>query len=1159
MKAFFLLLWITLGSVMVIAQQNTFQNLVKVDTRSPDVAALGKFGNIPVNYNTGATSVSIPIFEINIGKIKLPISLDYHTGGIKVDETASSVGLGWVLSGIGNVSRNVVNLPDDGQGGYLTSPPADMLYNDWAHGGGQYGPDVDAYYAQWLNNFLIGAVEADPDIYSYSANGQSGKFIFRRDRSIMQIPHTNNQIIEISGGFQITDASGLIYVFDLANTVSRPQLTQNYTGTWRLSKIIDPDLGETVLFNYDQACTLATDHFWSHVYNFILPSQFCPLGMSQGDQSSGSTTDRYGELFPSSITWRGGKIVFSNSCDRTDRASEKRLDHASVYSIVNGQQKLIKTVQLYQSYFYSNVVSTYSSTDERNYRLRLDAVSVLPTTGDVQPQTYRMTYNDGDMAPRESIAQDIWGFNNGAFNNTSLIPEQWVTFNTVKQLISQGNNRNPDADKMKVWMLKSIQYPTGGKSVFEFEPHQWSTNKNYTQSISQPFATNGAATISPAEWTWTPDALGSNYVLTYSISRFDNNWATDRPKISITDQTAGTTVNYPGLLQTPSQPINNFANPIPWSPIVGHVYHIVIDLHPNRPAPSDLQASLNISYTRTFPNIPLLDFGGGLRVRSVTNYDINGTVIGKDVYKYGIGEDGRGQLLTPANYLQVTSKIVKYACSQSGGTGQVGCATNLGGGLTIYASSVYPASQFSGSPVLYPSVTKYQLDASGYPTNGKSVYSYSIYDDQPAIASNDYQLIGVLLITNDWKNGGPPDESHYKYDPVTGNYSLVQVKTNDVQVARDETLPVVKVQNAYVWAQNECHLQSMQNANTEFLLVQTPVHSGAMLMQSSTVTNYGTDGTPLTTTENYSYNDPTHLFPTSKSTVDSKNISDVTNLKYPHDLASGNNVYAEMVAKNIISPTVQSQRVYNGVQVDLHNLNYRDWTGGGTLLQPSNVEQQVRSNPIETRVLFNQYDTHGNILQQQKSDDRLQSYIWDYNSVYPVATCINAAVSSIAATSFEADGNGGWIVPGGAIDGSSITGRRYYSLTGGACTKSGLDAGTSYVISYWSKNGVCAVSGSASYIQGKAINGWTYFEHKVTGVTSASVSGGAIIDELRLYPKDAQMSTFTYDPLIGITSQCDVANKITYYEYDGLNRLKDVKDQDGNIIKTYDYHYHVNN
>ena len=35
----------------------------------------------------------------------------------------------------------------------------------------------------------------------------------------------------------------------------------------------------------------------------------------------------------------------------------------------------------------------------------------------------------------------------------------------------------------------------------------------------------------------------------------------------------------------------------------------------------------------------------------------------------------------------------------------------------------------------------------------------------------------------------------------------------------------------------------------------------------------------------------------------------------------------------------------------------------------------------------------------------------------------------------------------------------------------------------------------------------------------------------------------------------DAENKITYYEYDGFNRLMLLKDQNGNIIKTFNYYY----
>jgi YD repeat-containing protein len=189
------------------------------------------------------------------------------------------------------------------------------------------------------------------------------------------------------------------------------------------------------------------------------------------------------------------------------------------------------------------------------------------------------------------------------------------------------------------------------------------------------------------------------------------------------------------------------------------------------------------------------------------------------------------------------------------------------------------------------------------------------------------------------------------------------------------------------------------------------------------------------------------------------------------------------------------------------------------------------------------------------------SYIWDYANKEPIAKVSNATVDQIAYTSFEADGNGGWTIPSGTRDATTaITGIKNYSLSNGACSRSGLTSANTYIVSYWSKTGSAyTVTGSTTTKQGKTItiNGgtWTYFEHTVTGTSSVSVSGSGNIDELRLYPANAQMTTYTYSPLIGISSQCDVDNRISYYTYDGLGRLRVIKDQDGNILKTIDYHY----
>jgi YD repeat-containing protein len=68
-------------------------------------------------------------------------------------------------------------------------------------------------------------------------------------------------------------------------------------------------------------------------------------------------------------------------------------------------------------------------------------------------------------------------------------------------------------------------------------------------------------------------------------------------------------------------------------------------------------------------------------------------------------------------------------------------------------------------------------------------------------------------------------------------------------------------------------------------------------------------------------------------------------------------------------------------------------------------------------------------------------------------------------------------------------------------------------------------------------------------------AGTVWFDDIRLHPSDAQMITYTYDPLKGMTSSTDERGITTYYEYDSFGRLEAVKDQERNIIKSYKYNY----
>lgn len=63
------------------------------------------------------------------------------------------------------------------------------------------------------------------------------------------------------------------------------------------------------------------------------------------------------------------------------------------------------------------------------------------------------------------------------------------------------------------------------------------------------------------------------------------------------------------------------------------------------------------------------------------------------------------------------------------------------------------------------------------------------------------------------------------------------------------------------------------------------------------------------------------------------------------------------------------------------------------------------------------------------------------------------------------------------------------------------------------------------------------------------------INSLRAKLPDAQVWTYTYKPLVGMLTATDPGGKTTYYDYDAFGRLTGMRDNDGNAIQSFDYHY----
>jgi hypothetical protein len=76
-------------------------------------------------------------------------------------------------------------------------------------------------------------------------------------------------------------------------------------------------------------------------------------------------------------------------------------------------------------------------------------------------------------------------------------------------------------------------------------------------------------------------------------------------------------------------------------------------------------------------------------------------------------------------------------------------------------------------------------------------------------------------------------------------------------------------------------------------------------------------------------------------------------------------------------------------------------------------------------------------------------------------------------------------------------------------------------------------------------------------LNAAYVAAGSNLAALRSQPSlsQAQISTYTYDPLVGMTSQTDANNFTTYFIYDKLGRLQFLKDDQGNVVTKTEYNY----
>ncbi len=521
-------------STSILAQEKSyFSELVPP---SPDVAQLGQYGATQVGKYTGTANVQVPLHSIDLDGLQIPIALSYQTGGIKVAQEASWVGLGWNLSANAVITRQINGYDDlvngGGAVGYLYSPSY------------SFGNLTAAQEAALFSAYQTTPHDTEPDLFTANVFGDSFQFVLPKKGSgnIVEAKVLNNRVVKVyyyvaEEKFKVVNGRGFEFSFgDTPNDGSK-ELTTIYRSdgssavtdsgalassiayqtsdsgrtwqkpsAWHVDNVIAPS-GRTINFTYQKASYFGFPSY-SDSYNFYMCSGLNTtngIGYLDFDgdtrRNVSCSITGFQAVHLSQISGDFGTVDFtlSNRDDISFRYQTTGNNFSSVIPsgnpvkrltgiiIKNSLNQQIKNITLNQSYFNSDQsTDTGSYKKEKYMRLKLDGVTI-------NDQTYSFDYiQPNDVPAKDSKAEDFWGFYNGK-PNTTRIPTlgRFVLCSSNQQeyfFNLSGANKGADFNYGKIGLLSKVTYPTRGYSEFEYEGNTALVDKPTSAGYSNPYS-----------------------------------------------------------------------------------------------------------------------------------------------------------------------------------------------------------------------------------------------------------------------------------------------------------------------------------------------------------------------------------------------------------------------------------------------------------------------------------------------------------------------------------------------------------------------------------------------------------------------------------------------------------------------------------------------
>ena len=342
-------------SLLFSALPVSAQEAITLDKRSylalsPQASALHDAVNYPVEGNKGVPDISIPLYTIEYGNIRIPILLRYSTSNAKIDLSAApNVGFGWVLDVGGSVNRVIRGKPDEAAVWYQAD--SDTYFDQLRANDDQY--TISSLY-DWCgttpydtekDEFVMSLAGGSASFYLTESGGiYTGHFSPSVNWRIGRTVKNNGTAIPMFTGIDIYDGGGTCYRFGSGSSSTTPNSSDapymeygsyeltggtTYATGWQLRQVED-DAGNKVNFTYSRNGNYTYSSIqdqWYRVQDSVAifwtagtaPDYAAAYEYVSRYTPDGCNTERpfslpvFGRVYPSTIEWPQGKVIIFTS------------------------------------------------------------------------------------------------------------------------------------------------------------------------------------------------------------------------------------------------------------------------------------------------------------------------------------------------------------------------------------------------------------------------------------------------------------------------------------------------------------------------------------------------------------------------------------------------------------------------------------------------------------------------------------------------------------------------------------------------------------------------------------------------------------------------------------------------------------------------------